>query len=154
VWLTADAPTGVQATAGDAVEFHDQQLIGLAVRTVAGEPVGEVTGILHHRPGARGGRLRRPAHPPPGGQDLLVVGPAARSPRAGEVLVPFVAAIVVEVDLPGGELIIDPPPGLLELAAERPGAAPGGPAPAGPSRPEGRRGKPRRPGGGPRRRRP
>jgi 16S rRNA processing protein RimM len=31
------------------------------------------------------------------------------------VLVPFVAAIVVEVDLTGQRLIIDPPPGLLDL---------------------------------------
>jgi 16S rRNA processing protein RimM len=31
------------------------------------------------------------------------------------VLVPFVAAIAVEVDLAGGKLVIDPPPGLLDL---------------------------------------
>ena len=85
----------------DPDEFYDHQLIGLAVVTTAGDSVGEVTDVLHH------------------GQDLLVVrrapGPAA------EAMVPFVSAIVTEVDLPGGRLVIDPPPGLLD-AAEAAGA--------------------------------
>jgi 16S rRNA processing protein RimM len=46
------------------------------------------------------------------GQDLLVIEPAAGS--RGDVLVPFVAAIVPEVDVAAGRLVIDPPPGLLE----------------------------------------
>jgi 16S rRNA processing protein RimM len=82
----------------DPDEFRDVQLIGLAVRTVDGNAVGTVTDVLHH------------------GQDLLVIrgrdpGDAAGS---GEVLVPFVAAIVPEVDVPAGHLVIDPPPGLLD----------------------------------------
>ena len=36
------------------------------------------------------------------------------------------AAIVPEVDVAAGRLVIDPPPGLLELAAGEPG--PAGPA--------------------------
>ncbi len=48
------------------------------------------------------------------GQDLLVIEP-------GGVLVPFVAAIVPEVDVAAGRLVIDPPPGLLELGAAEPG---------------------------------
>jgi 16S rRNA processing protein RimM len=48
------------------------------------------------------------------GQDLLVIEPDG-------ILVPFVAAIVPEVDVAGGRLVIDPPPGLLELGAEEPG---------------------------------
>jgi 16S rRNA processing protein RimM len=77
-------------------EFYDHQLIGLGVVTAVGLPVGEVTDVRHH------------------GQDLLVVrrGPGS----AGEVLVPFVSAIVTEVDVPGGRLVIDPPPGLLDPA--------------------------------------
>jgi 16S rRNA processing protein RimM len=71
-------------------EFWDHDLVGLSVVTVAGEPVGEVTDVLHH------------------GQDLLVVGPR-------QILVPFVAAIVPEVDVSAGRLVIDPPPGLLDL---------------------------------------
>src|SRR5579875_2895998 len=80
----------------DPDEFYDHQLIGLAVVTAAGVPVGEVTDVLHH------------------GQDLLVIrrvsGPAA------DALVPFVSAIVTEVDVPSGRLVIDPPPGLLDPA--------------------------------------
>ena len=49
------------------------------------------------------------------GQDLLAVTPAPGTSRQAEVLVPFVAAIAVEVDLAGGRLVIDPPPGLLDL---------------------------------------
>jgi 16S rRNA processing protein RimM len=76
----------------DPDEFHDHELIGLAVSTVGGEPVGEVTDVLHH------------------GQDLLVVRLAGQ----GEAYVPFVRALVPEVDLDGGRLVIDPPPGLLD----------------------------------------
>jgi 16S rRNA processing protein RimM len=81
-------------------EFHDHQLIGLSVRTVAGEPVGVVTDVLHQ------------------GQDLLVVQPpAGPGPGSDQILVPFVAAIVPEVDVQAGHLVIDPPPGLLDLDA-------------------------------------
>jgi ribosomal 30S subunit maturation factor RimM len=105
-------------------EFHDYQLVGLAVVTVTGIPVGTVTDVLHH------------------GQDLLVIEPAPGLPAAREVLVPFVAAIAVEVDLAVGRLVIDPPAGLLELAAGD-SAGPGG----GPARPSRRdRGRPPRPG--------
>jgi len=87
--------------AADPEEFHDHELIGLDVLTVAGEPVGVVTDVLHH------------------GQDLLVVQPQEGQPAGenGGVLVPFVAAIVPEVDVAAGRLVIDPPPGLLDLGA-------------------------------------
>ena len=79
----------------DPDEFRDHQLIGLAVRTLAGEDVGEVTDVLHY------------------GQDLLVV--TGTGERAGaEIMIPFVSAIVPEVDLAAGELRIAPPPGLLD----------------------------------------
>jgi len=80
----------------DPDEFYDHQLIGLAVVTTAGVPVGEVTDVLHH------------------GQDLLVIRRA--SGPAADALVPFVSAIVTEVDVPSGRLVIDPPPGLLDPA--------------------------------------
>ena len=44
----------------------------------------------------------------------------ARSPRGSrgrevaEALVPFVSAIVTDVDVAAGRLVIDPPPGLLD----------------------------------------
>lgn len=83
------------APLSDPAEFYDHDLIGLRVLTVAGEDVGLVADVLHH------------------GQDLLVVDGAGA--RAGQqVLVPFVAPIVPEVDVPGGRLVIDPPAGLLD----------------------------------------
>ena len=80
----------------DPDEFHDAQLIGLAVRTTDGKQVGTVADVLHY------------------GQDLLVVRGRDTGGGAGEVLVPFVAAIVPEVDVRAGHLVIDPPPGLLD----------------------------------------
>jgi 16S rRNA processing protein RimM len=75
----------------DPDEFYDHQLIGLAVETVAGESVGEVSDVLHH------------------GQDLLVVRHGSR-----DVLIPFVKALVPEVDLASDRLVVDPPPGLID----------------------------------------
>lgn len=88
-WLVV-APDDIRPSA-DPDEFHDRELIGLAVVTTDGADVGRVADVLHH------------------GQDLLVV----RGP-GGERYVPFVAALVPEVDVPGGRLVIDPPPGLLD----------------------------------------
>jgi 16S rRNA processing protein RimM len=45
------------------------------------------------------------------GADLLVV----RRIEGGQLLVPFVAAIVPTVDLAGGVAVVDPPEGLLDL---------------------------------------
>lgn len=89
-WLVIDSAE--LGPTGNRDEFYDHQLIGLTAVTVAGQPVGEVTDVLHH------------------GQDLLVI----TSAEGGEHLVPFVAALVPEVDLTAGRLLIDPPPGLLE----------------------------------------
>ncbi|WP_141577562.1 ribosome maturation factor RimM [Actinomadura sp. WMMA1423] len=88
-WLVVD-PGDISPSA-DPDDFHDQELLGLAVFTADGAEVGQVADVLHH------------------GQDLLVVRGAG-----GEKLVPFVAALVPEVDVPGGRLVIDPPPGLLD----------------------------------------
>lgn len=78
----------------DPEEFHDHQLVGLAVVTPAGERLGEIARI-DHAPAA----------------DLLVL----RRPGRRDVLVPFVQAIVPEVDLAGGRVVVDPPGGLLDL---------------------------------------
>ena len=94
-WLSVDSSQLPEI--GDPDEFRDHELIGLSVRTCAGEPVGVVTDVLHY------------------GQDLLVVRRA--DGQSGECLVPFVKAIVPEVDVPGGVLVIDPPPGLLDAQA-------------------------------------
>lgn len=76
----------------DPDEYYDHQLTGLSVRMPDGTPVGEVAEVIHLP-----------------GQELLAV----RRVDGGEVLVPFVTAIVPKVDLDAGEVVVDPPPGLL-----------------------------------------
>lgn len=78
----------------DPDEFHDHQLVGLAAVTPAGEPLGEVIQIDHVS-----------------AADLLVVALS----EGGTVRVPFVRAIVPKVDLARGRVVVDPPPGLLDL---------------------------------------
>ena len=95
----------------DPDEFHDQQLTGLTVVTVSGELVGTVSDVLHY------------------GQALLAVTPAPGTGRQAEILIPFVAAIAVDVDLAAGKLIIDPPAGLLDLAPSGAGPDPGDASP-------------------------
>jgi 16S rRNA processing protein RimM len=147
-WLTLDSAE--VGSTGDPDEFHDHELIGLAVVTTSGEPVGRVTDVRHFGqdllviepapagsgPGAgsaeTGSAQAAPeAGPVPTGPAQAGRGPggpvlAARA-RAGsglgsELLVPFVAAIVPEVDVAAGRLVIDPPPGLLELGTGEPGS--------------------------------
>jgi len=75
----------------DPEEFYDHQLVGLAVEDPEGRPLGAVTAVLH------------------GAQDLLQV----RTPDGRDALVPFVAALVPEVDLPGGRVVVADRPGLV-----------------------------------------
>jgi 16S rRNA processing protein RimM len=82
------------AAPADPDEFHDHQLVGLTAVTPGGETLGEVARI-DHAPAA----------------DLLVL----RRAGGGTALVPFVKAIVPEVDLPGRRVVVDPPEGLLDL---------------------------------------
>ncbi|GAA3745574.1 ribosome maturation factor RimM [Salinactinospora qingdaonensis] len=77
----------------DPDEFHDHELLGLSVRTTAGQRVGDVEDVLHYA------------------QDVLLI----RADDGAEVLVPFVRALVPEVDTAAGQLVIDPPPGLVDL---------------------------------------
>jgi 16S rRNA processing protein RimM len=73
--------------------FYDHQLVGLHAQLPDGTVLGAVTAIRHEA------------------QDLLVV----RRTDGGELLVPFVSAIVPTVDVDGGFVVVDPPEGLLEL---------------------------------------
>jgi 16S rRNA processing protein RimM len=77
----------------DPDEFYDHQLEGLRVRTTAGAEVGTVAEVLHTAAG-----------------ELLSV-----RTEDGEVLVPFVGAIVASVSLADQVIEIDPPDGLLDL---------------------------------------
>ncbi len=92
LYLWVDAST--IAAPEDPDEFNDHQLVGLTVVTVAGEQVGSVTKIDHG----------------PGNEFLVV-----RKDSGGSALIPFVSAIVPEVDVAGGRIVIDPPEGLLDL---------------------------------------
>ncbi|MEV4629300.1 ribosome maturation factor RimM [Micromonospora sp. NPDC049523] len=90
LWVdSADVPPP-----SDPDEFNDHQLVGLAAVSPSGEPLGEVTRIDH-----------APA------SDLLVL----RRPEGGVALVPFVKAIVPEVDLAAGRVVVDAPAGLFDL---------------------------------------
>ncbi|WP_447949832.1 ribosome maturation factor RimM [Microbacterium aurum] len=69
----------------------------------------QLTGLDVFRDGASVGRVIRVDHLP--AQDLLVVRPTGTD---DEVLVPFVAAIVPQVDIAAGRVIVTPPAGLFE----------------------------------------
>ncbi len=75
----------------DDEEFYDHQLVGLSAVDHAGAAVGSVVDVRHNS-----------------GQDQLVI-----KTGRGEVLVPFVKALVPEVDLAAGRLVIADRPGLL-----------------------------------------
>jgi 16S rRNA processing protein RimM len=79
---------------GDEESWYERDLVGLKVVTLDGVEVGEVAALES-----------RPA------QDLLVV----RLADGRDALVPFVQAIVPQVDIAGGRVVLDPPPGLLDL---------------------------------------
>lgn len=88
--------------AGDAQDpdedaWYEEDLVGLSAHDPTGERIGQVSGLVN---GAA--------------QDLLVL----RLEDGAEALVPFVAAIVTEVDLDAGRVVVDAPPGLLDLARE------------------------------------
>lgn len=74
--------------------WYEEDLLGLTVVLTDGTVLGEVS-ALHTREV----------------QDLLEV----RRPDGREVLIPFVEEIVPEVDEEAGRVVVDPPPGLLEL---------------------------------------
>lgn len=90
--LVADSSTSPAPEDDD--EFWDHDLIGLAAVSSDGTTIGEVTDVLH-----------------PPGSDLLVVA----RPDGTDVLVPFVAAIVPSVEIAAGRVVVEPPPGLLDL---------------------------------------
>jgi 16S rRNA processing protein RimM len=81
----------IEPTEDGEVFYH--QLLGLTVRTVNGQEVGEIVEVYELRPA-----------------DLLEV----RGPEGTHYL-PFLDSIVQEVDLEAGVMIVNPPEGLLEL---------------------------------------
>lgn len=86
--------------AGDDADddgWYEDELIGLCAVDPAGTELGEVVGLDIG-----------PA------QDRLIL----RLADGTEAQVPFVEAIVPEVDTESGRVVIDPPPGLLDLGRE------------------------------------
>ncbi len=81
----------------DPEEFYDHQLVGLRVLTTAGADVGEVAEVVHG-----------PA------QDLLVGAGPGRARDARTVRGP----LVPKVDVDGGRIVVEDPPGLLSPAVE------------------------------------
>lgn len=72
--------------------WYPHELVGLRAEHVDGRHIGEVTGLQH-----------APGH------DLLMIKEVA----GGTTPVPFVSAIVPEVDVAGGRVLLSPPGGLL-----------------------------------------
>ncbi len=88
--LTADVTARPELD--DPDEFYDHQLEGLAAVGSDGTALGTVREVLHAQ-----------------ASDLLVL-----ETDHGEALVPFVREIVTQVDVAGGRVVLDPPPGLLD----------------------------------------
>jgi 16S rRNA processing protein RimM len=76
----------------DPDEFYDHQLVDLEAYDVGGARLGTIAGLVHGS-----------------AQDLLRV----TTPDGREALVPFVKALVPEVDLAAGRVVIADRPGLV-----------------------------------------
>jgi 16S rRNA processing protein RimM len=91
--LLLTVPVDPAETPEDPEEYYDHQLVGLRVVTTDGSDVGTVSDVLHS-----------------GAQDLLVIERDGRD----DALVPFVEALVPEVDLMARRVVVADRPGLLE----------------------------------------
>ena len=76
----------------DPDEFYDHQLVGLSAYDLDGAALGEVSCLVHG-----------------GAQDLLTI----RTPDGRDTLVPFVKALVPEVDLVARRVVVADRPGLV-----------------------------------------
>ena len=93
------APRAVLPEAGPD-EYYDADLVGLAVEGIAGEPMGTVK-ALHNF----------------GAGNIIEVQPES----GPSVMLPFNRAGVPEIDIAGGRVVVDPPPGLLSGGAPETG---------------------------------
>ena len=80
-------------------EVYLDDLVGCEVVDTHGRALGRVRGSFHN-----------------GAHEILMVDSAR-----GERLLPYVPAMVVELDLAARRLVYDPPPGLLDLDEAEPG---------------------------------
>ena len=79
--------------AAEADEFYHADLVGLAAVDEGGAPLGRVTAVVNY-----------------GAGDLLDLA----TDDGKTVLVPFTRAVVPEVDIGAGRLVVVPPPGLFD----------------------------------------
>ncbi len=73
--------------------YYQHDIIGLLVKTVRGQEIGQITGIM-----------------PTGGNDVYEV----KSSQGGQILIPAIKEVVKQVDLRRHVVYIDPIKGLLE----------------------------------------
>lgn len=90
--IVLHATLGPEDAPVDPEEFYDHQLIGLAAYDESGTHLGQLTAVVHGS-----------------AQDLLTV----RTLDGRDTLVPFVAALVPEVDVAAGRVVIADRPGLV-----------------------------------------
>ncbi|HVY21626.1 MAG TPA: ribosome maturation factor RimM [Bauldia sp.] len=81
-------------------EYYHADLIGLTAVTPSGTILGTVVGAPNY-----------------GAGDLLEIAPKT----GNTILVPFSDAVVPEVDIAGGRVVVDPPRGLLDEVDEEEG---------------------------------
>lgn len=93
-WLFIPDDAAMALPKGD-YWMHD--IIGLAVVDEAGQPVGRVTDVLQT-----------------GANDVYIIDPAEGVNKDKELLIPAIADVVQNVDVPGGILTIRLVPGLLD----------------------------------------
>lgn len=94
-------PAGASSALPEGTFYH-YDLIGCAVEDAAGRPIGTVTGV----------------------EGTLEQGRLAVTGQGGEVLIPLVADICMQVDIAGRRIVVDPPEGLVELNEVRGGKRP------------------------------
>ena len=75
-------------------QYHEYQILGLQVRTVSGEDLGEIVEIIYT-----------------GANEVYVV--EGTDPSRPQILIPAIKDVVVEVDLASGHLLVELPEGLL-----------------------------------------
>jgi len=75
-------------------QFYDWELEGCAVENKLGQSLGKVREVMRT-----------------GGVELLLV----KDDSGREVFIPMAQSIVIEIDVPGKKILIDPPEGLLDL---------------------------------------
>ncbi len=78
--------------------YYHYEIIGIDVETTDGQQLGTLTEILET-----------------GSNDVLIITPSSKagSKKAGDILIPVLDGVIVEVDKESGTMKIDPPDGLL-----------------------------------------